>query len=397
MVLLLGLIAAGGYLAQVIDFGEDLLHMTDLAAYQVAADRVVHGVSVYDSPLFGSTRGVFEFVYTPFSALLFAPLAALEGTLFTVTGTLVNLVLLAGSVAVCLLALGYRRDTRLVLFGLALTALMLWCEPVRQTVAFGQVNILLMVIVLADLVLPDRIRWKGALTGIAAGIKLTPAFFVLYLLVTRRFRAAAVAGGSFAATVLIGFALLPKDSVTFWSGAFLDPTRVGVPENPGNETLRGMFARTVGLTDTTVVIWAALAAAVVVTCLLLTRWLSQDGFELPAVLLCGLTATVVSPYSWIHHWVWLAPLLVYLVHLATRPGALPAWFGLAAAVVVSLGGVIELVDPDVTSVLAFPAWHGLEVVYQNAYIWLTLGLFGVVVVKLLRRTVPESVPGEVPA
>jgi alpha-1,2-mannosyltransferase len=384
-VTVLGVVAGAYFAVQVATHGTDLLHMTDLAAYQVAAERVVEGTSVYDSPLFGSTRGVFEFVYTPFSALLFTPLAALYGNAFTIVGTVVNIVLMLATVLVCTARLGYRRDLRLLLFSVSVTSILLWCEPIRETVAFGQINILLLAMVVADLAMPDSVRWKGALVGIAAGIKLTPAFFVLYLVITRRFRAAAVAAGSFAATVGLGFLLLPKDSGTFWSGAFMDPARVGVPENPGNESLRGLFARTFGLDGVEKVLWAALAVLIVLACLALARRLSLTGYELPAVVLCGLTTTVVSPHSWVHHWVWLAPLLVYVLHLSMRRDAPLAWFGLAVLAVVTSGGVIELFNPKVSSVLTFPSWHGFEVVYQNAYIWLTLILFAVVAAKLRQR------------
>ena len=173
IVLVLGTAAAAYYLKQVVERGKTMLHMIDLAAYQVAADRVVNGTSVYDSPLFGSTPGVFEFVYTPFAALLFTPLAVLHGDLFTIVGTLSNILVVIGSVWICLVRLGYQRDARLALLSVSLASLLLWCEPVRQTVAFGQVNLVLMAMVLVDLVLPDSVRWKGVLVGVAAGIKLT--------------------------------------------------------------------------------------------------------------------------------------------------------------------------------------------------------------------------------
>ena len=205
-----------------------------------------------------------------------------------------------------------------------------------------------------------------------------------------------VAGCGFAATVLVGFVLMPTDSVTFWSGAFMDPTRIGIPEHPGNETLRGMFARTIGLDGAGLLLWAGLAAAIVAACLLLARQLSLRGYELPAVVLCGLTATVVSPYSWVHHWVWLAPLLIYLLHLSVRRGTVTAWLGLAAAWVIASGGVITLFDPAVSSVLAFPSWHDLKIIYHNAYIWLTIALLPVVVVKL-RKQASQATPGKLDA
>jgi alpha-1,2-mannosyltransferase len=239
--------------------------------------------------------------------------------------------------------------------------------------------------------LPDSFRGKGVLTGIAAGIKLTPAFFVLYLLFTRRYRAAAVSAGSLLATVVIGFIVLRHDSKTFWSGAFADPTRVGVPENPSNESLRGLFARSIGLNGGHQLLWLALAAAIALACLLLARRLSFGGQELLAVVLCGLTTTAVSPYSWVHHWVWLGALLIYLLDASLHRGAVLAWIGLVLTFAVTCGGILPLFGADESSVLTYPSWAHLGVLYHNAYIWLTIVAFAVVALRL-KKLAPDSEP-----
>ncbi|MEC3956427.1 glycosyltransferase 87 family protein [Nocardia sp. CDC153] len=375
VVAILGALAGWYYLGQVAAAPRMMMHLVDLGAYQVAGDRVVHGVSVYDSPLRGHTRGVFEFVYTPFAAIMFVPLAFLHGTVFTWVGGLTNFALLTGSVWAALLVLRYRWDRHTLIVGPAAAAILLLCEPIRETVGFGQINILLLLLVLADMALPDSSRWKGALTGIAAGIKLTPIFFVAYLLVTRRFRAAATAIGALVVTMVVGLAVLPKDSLTFWSGAFADPARVGVPENPQNESLRGMIARSLGAAFGPQLLWLAAAVAIAVVCLLLARRLSMTGRELPAVTLVGLTSTVVSPYSWIHHWVWLAPLLIYLTHLAVRHPSLPTVAVLLVTFVITSGGVMDLVHLHYGSIFDIPSHGPFALLDHNAYIWLTLALF----------------------
>ncbi|MFQ6398856.1 glycosyltransferase 87 family protein [Nocardia sp. KC 131] len=379
----LGVVAGGYYIEQLIVARQAVLHLMDLGVYQIAGQRVSDGTSVYDTPLLGNTRGVWEFVYTPFAALLFVPLVALHGDLFTYVGGLANFAMLIATVWTALAMLDYRRDRRLVLLSVAVAALLLWCEPVRETMAFGQINIFLMLLVLADMAMPDSSRWKGALTGIAAGIKLTPAFFVIYLLVTRRYRAAATAIGAFAATVLVGFAAMPKDSLTYWSGAFVDPARVGVPEIVSNESLRGMVARSVGVQGVYQLLWLAAAAAIAVVGLTLARRLSFTGHELSAVVLCGLIMATVSPFSWVHHWVWLAPLLIYSTDLALRRGGVLAPAGLVVAVVVTSGGLLNFYDPAIVSV--FDASKGnLTVWCRNAYIWLTFALLAVTAWQLRR-------------
>ncbi|WP_330249873.1 glycosyltransferase 87 family protein [Nocardia sp. NBC_00565] len=374
-IFVLGAVAGGYYVEQALATPAMFTHLMDLSVYQIAGHRVADGVSIYDTPLLGHTRGVWEFVYTPFAALLFVPLIDLHGEPYTWVGMLGNFAMLTASAWAALSMLGYRRDRRLVLLGLPIAGLLLWCEPVRETMAFGQINIFLLLLVLADMALPDSSRWKGVLTGIAAGIKLTPAFFVIYLLVTRRYRAAATATGAFAATVLIGLAAMPKDSLTFWSGAFADPTRVGVPENPSNESLRGMLARTVGVAGNHQLLWLAGAFAIAAICLCLARRLSLTGHELPAVVLCGLTTTAVSPYSWVHHWVWLAPLLIYLADLAFRRRGIAAPLGLLLALAVASGGVFALLGSAFSSTINYPSDKTFGLLIHNAYIWLTLALF----------------------
>lgn len=390
----LGILSGWHFIEQVAAAPHAFMHLVDLGTYQIAAERVVDGISVYDNPLRGHTRGVWEFVYSPFAALMFVPLAWLHGNVFTWVGGLGNFALLVASMWAALDVLGLRRDRRTAVLAVSISGLMLLCEPIRETVTFGQVNILLMLLVLVDMALPDSSRWKGVLTGVAAGIKLTPVFFVLYLLVTRRFRAAATAIGALVATMVLGAVVLPKDSWTFWTGAFADPTRVGVPQNPQNESLRGMIARSLGTGAGMQLLWLAGALAFAAVCLLLARRLSGSGYELAAVSLCGVITTVVSPYSWIHHWVWLAPLLICLADLALRERSVLIGAGLAVAAVVTSGGLMDLVGVHYGSVFDLPGHGPFAVFDHNAYIWLTLVLLAALGCRpMLRRFRPQRSEG----
>src|SRR2546429_8835219 len=91
---------------------------------------------------------------------------------------------------------------------LSLAALLIgviaWLEPLRLTAELGQINIVLLVLVVVDL-LALRRKWSGIGIGLAAGLKLTPALFIVYLLVTRRFPAARAASATVAPTVGLRF------------------------------------------------------------------------------------------------------------------------------------------------------------------------------------------------
>ncbi|GAB2515651.1 hypothetical protein GCM10027167_17780 [Nocardia heshunensis] len=375
LVAVVGTLAGLQWLGQAVMNPHAMLHLEDLDAYRIAADRVRHEVSVYDTPLHPQSRTGWDFVYTPFAALLFVPLTVLHGTVFTWFGGLANFALLAGSVWAALSILGYRHDRRMLIVSPTAAGLLLLCEPIRSTMAFGQINILLLLLVLADTALPDSARGKGVLTGIATGIKLTPAFFILYLLVTRRFRAAATASGTVLVTMMIGLAVLPRDSLRYWGGAFADSSRIGPPATPFNESLRGLLARALGSGVGVQFLWLAMALAATVVCLLLARRLSGTGRELAAVVLCGLTSTVVSPFSWIHHWVWLAPLLIYLAHLVNRHRSLATAGALLTVFVVCSGGLLLLLGVPRESILDFPDRGPAALFVHNVYVWLTLALF----------------------
>jgi alpha-1,2-mannosyltransferase len=149
------------------------------------------------------------------------------------------------------------------------------------------------------------------LTGVAAGIKLTPLVFLGHLVVTRQWRAAAVMAASFAATVLVPIVLIPGDGVRFWTSVLPDAQRIGAPWYAGNQSLMGLLARV----DGPWVLWFALSVLVVVVALWLARSLHLRGDVLGAVSATGLASLLASPVSWSHHWVWCIPLgMVLLRH-----------------------------------------------------------------------------------
>jgi hypothetical protein len=189
----------------------------DLAAYRAGGHTWLHGGNLYGQvPVI---QGIsLPFTYPPIAAVLLAPLALLPmaaaGTLLTVGSIVLAAVVLrmflgrlAGPAARSLWAVGWLLPPALLL------------EPVRSTLDYGQINMVLMALVAVDC-LAVAPRWpRGVLTGVAAAVKLTPAAFVLFFLLRRDYRAAAAAGVSFAVTTAAGFALAGPDSVRYWTGS----------------------------------------------------------------------------------------------------------------------------------------------------------------------------------
>jgi alpha-1,2-mannosyltransferase len=184
-----------------------------------------------------------------------------------------------------------------------------------------------------DLSLPDGNRWKGVALGAVAGIKLVPAFFILYLLLTRRLRAAAVATAAFSATVALGFVGLTAGSARYWGGLFLQSGRVGDPQNVRSQSLRSVVVRWAHTSQGTDLTWIALCVAVVVVALALAVWAHRTGDELLAICVCASATLLISPITWQHHWVWVLPTLLWLAGRAWRARSRVLWIALAAAAI----------------------------------------------------------------
>ena len=195
----------------------------DLSIYAAGGAAVRHGTPLYQLRFAFGLR----FTYPPFAALLFAPLSWLPVTAGRVLVSAATILALPVTSYLALRlppwSARLSRD-RAAHLALAFSAAAIWLEPERTNLKYGQINVFLTALVLLDLVWVERDgnhRFGGALIGIAAGIKLTPALFAVYLLATRRYRAAATAAATFAATVAIAFALVPGDAARYWDLSFL--------------------------------------------------------------------------------------------------------------------------------------------------------------------------------
>jgi alpha-1,2-mannosyltransferase len=290
----------------------------DLGIYRQAVRAFLAGDQVYDLRF---TLGL-PYTYPPVTLPLLTPLAGFDDATALHVLTAVSVVAVFLTVWFGTGLMGYRGAAgRLGVAG-AVTGLALWLEPVSSNLDLGQVNAVLMLLIVADLALPDRNRFTGVGIGIAAACKLVPGIFVVYLLATRRFRAAAVAVGAFAATTLAGWVLAPSLSHAFWLRVlFLDSSRVAAATGPafvGNQSLRGVVLRTVGETTGAQVVWVLSALAVAAAGLVVAVLAHRRGEEAIAVVTVAFTALLVSPLSWSHHWVWVAVLLPLLLEVTLR-------------------------------------------------------------------------------
>jgi alpha-1,2-mannosyltransferase len=392
----------------------------DLAVYRSGGLIVRHVRPLYNphlaAPLYdwvGYGKLHLPFTYTPFAAITFAVISFVPWWLSQQLSVAVDILALLTALWLTLGGLGYRRDNIRLGATMLAAAATFWTEPVLRTIYLGQVNLVLMALIIWDLCQPDTGKsrwWKGFGTGIAAGIKLVPLIFIPYLLLARKFRQAAMACAGFAFTVLLGFAILPSDSGKWWfGGLFVQGGRTGFTGWAGNQSLDGLITRLAGSVNDAkpaYIVAAVLVGAAGVTGAAL---LDRKGYPVPGLLMAALTGLLVSPISWDHHWVWIAPGALVAAHYAVqavkRNDKKAAWaLGILAVGIVAWFGAWPArlftarlnLGHDSLGLLWIPRntnpvyydwygdrpwfteyhWHGLALIAGNAYVLAGLALFG---------------------
>jgi alpha-1,2-mannosyltransferase len=292
--------------------------MVDFAVYYHGGLVAVHGgVSLYDLSVDTNLFTGLPFTYPPFSALVFGPLTLMSMGVASLVWSVLSVACLAGVVWLSLRMVGFVPTARRLAWTAAGTVAAVALDPVLQNLLIGQINIIITFLVLLDLsdLLPKR--WRGFALGIAAGLKLIPLIFVVYLLVSGRRAVAARAGGTFLGTIALGFVLMPHDSVRYWlKGVFLKSGRT-LHSIVVNHSLPGFFARSAGTDVAPGWSWP-ITVLVGVLGVVLAVWVHRRGQEMVAILTVAATSMVVSPITWPMHGIWAVPVLVWLAFAAWR-------------------------------------------------------------------------------
>jgi alpha-1,2-mannosyltransferase len=277
------------------------------------------GGNFYDLP------GPLQFLYPPFAAVLAVPLALLPATVVQIGWTA------AGAVA--LVAILHRFGLTGWLLTLGGAAVVYVAEPVVQTLAFGQLGVFLVALVVLDLapgprVFPRRLLPEGVLTAVAAAIKLTPVIFVVYLLVVRKFRAFWVAVVTGTAVTLASAAIVPAASYEFWTRLARGDTGLGHSIiYYTNQSVMADIVRIFGLGPEPAIIGLVLSCAVAVAGVWAAALWHRLGDVRLAINLCGIAGLLASPVSWLHHFVWVVPLAMSLLERRpVSPRSLPFWY-----------------------------------------------------------------------
>ena len=307
--------------------------MIDLMVYRNGSPFILHG-TLYDWHLAQySQQFALPFTYPPFAALVFLPLSWVPWVVARWVWQIASVICLWWLVRLSLRLIGRDRATvtgldpvteqvwqRRAMFW---TALLIWTEPVRTTLNYGQVNLMLAAVVLAGMV-STRPWLSGLSVGFTTGIKLTPALSGIYFLATKRWAAAVWSAVMFGVTVGVAYLVSPAQSNLYWFHLLSDTSRIGPVGSAINQSLRGALSRTVGYDVGSGPIWLAGVAVSLVLLVFALRATVRAGDTLAGIVAVQFFTLLVSPISWSHHWVWMVPALLWLLYGRAAGGRLVA-------------------------------------------------------------------------
>jgi alpha-1,2-mannosyltransferase len=347
-------------------------NFVDLHVYVGGAGALDHPGTLYDYIYADQTPDFpLPFTYPPFAAVVFYPLHFIPFGILSFAWQLGTIAALYGVVRVSQRLLsGPGGDRRTAMLW---TAVGIWIEPLRSNFDYGQINVLL---VLAVLYAVYSTRWwlSGLLVGLAAGVKLTPAVSGLYFVGARRWGTAIFSAVVFFGTVAVS-ALVVGDQTRYYFTELLgDADRVGPIGTSFNQSWRGGISRILGHdAGYGPLVLAAITVTAVVAAL---AWRAVGGAtdQLGALVIVQLFGLLLSPISWTHHWVWLIPLMIGLLHgpLRERMGARILGWGWLGLAVIGPPWLLSFAQPTIWEISRpwYLAWAGL------IYIVATLATLG---------------------
>ncbi|MGV0849605.1 mannosyltransferase [Mycolicibacterium phlei] len=345
-------------------------NFVDLHVYVGGAGEIDGPGVLYDYVYADQTPDFpLPFTYPPFAAVVFYPLHLVPFGLLAFLWQIGIIAALYGVVRISQRLLG-AGDRRLAM---AWTAVGIWIEPLRSTFDYGQINV---VLVLAVLYAVYSTRWwlSGLLVGLSAGIKLTPAVSGLYFLGARRWATVVFSAVVFFATIGISALVVGGQTRRYFFELLGDADRVGPVGTSFNQSWRGGISRILGHDAGYGPVVLAGIAVTAVLALLAWRAIGGADDRLGAIVVVQLFGLLLSPISWTHHWVWLIPLMIWLLHgpLRARLGARVLGWGWLALTLVGVPWLLSFAQPTIWEIPRpwYLAWAGL------IYIVATLATLG---------------------
>jgi alpha-1,2-mannosyltransferase len=345
-------------------------NFVDLHVYVGGAGTLDQPDALYDYVYADQTPDFpLPFTYPPFAAVVFYPLHLLPFGVLAFLWQLGTIAALYGVVRLSQRLLG-GGDYRTAMLW---TAVAIWIEPLRSNFNYGQINVLL---VLAVLYAVYSTRWwlSGLLVGLAAGVKLTPAVSGLYFVGARRWAAVVFSAVVFFGTVGVSALVVGGETRYYFTELLGDATRVGPIGTSFDQSWRGGISRILGYDAGYGPLVLAGIAVTAVLAWLAWRAIGGAADRLGAIVVVQLFGLLLSPISWTHHWVWLIPLMIWLLHgpVRERLGARVLGWGWLGLAVVGPPWLLSFAQPTIWEISRpwYLAWAGL------IYIVATLATLG---------------------
>jgi alpha-1,2-mannosyltransferase len=338
----------------------------DFEVYRLAGHSIVHGDGIYDTLTTGCH---LKFTYTPFAAVIFAPFSFLGPAAFAVW-TALSLIAL-WRVVTLLLSRSAVRISGVSVPQLAalIMLLVLPLEPFVKTLWYGQVNVLLMWLIVESFFGPAK-RYNPVFLAIATAMKITPAVFALLFITVRTNRDRLLLLLTGLTTVALGIVIEPHQAINYWTKLLFNADRVGPTEYVYNQSINGMLWRIFGDGGLRT-LWLILVIVILVSGFVVAHIMWRSNQQVWAVGVIGLTTLLISPISWSHHYVVILIVLIALLQDAKRQ-LTSGILALGTYAIMLAANVVFKRVPH-TKHAEFNL-HGWQVVASNQYVILALVL-----------------------
>jgi alpha-1,2-mannosyltransferase len=251
------------------------------------------------------TQSDLPFTYPPFALLALSPLT---WATFPVTQWLLSAAGLAaatGSIVLVMRDMGATVTPRLWCKSFTWACLsFIAVEPARSAIDYGQIEFILMFIVVADLLLIPP-PYRGIGIGLAAAVKLTPLSFVIVLAVGRDVKSVIRAAVSFSLWTGLSWLFWPGASGTYWFSDMSDAARVGPIAYAGNQCWYAILHRPPFPASGSTLAWLLLSLMTLGASTFVVWRCVSARQKAPAIVATALAGLLISPISWTHHWVWV--------------------------------------------------------------------------------------------
>jgi alpha-1,2-mannosyltransferase len=274
-----------------------------------------------------------------------------------------------GSVVLVVRDMGAQVTRRLwlVVFAWA-CASVLALEPARSGIDYGQIELILMFVIVADLLLVPS-PYRGVLIGIAAAVKLTPLVFVIVLIVSRDVRSVMRAAAAFLACTGLFWLYSPGLSRAYWLHDVIHPARIGTITYGGNQSWYAILHRPPFPATGSAPAWLLISLAVLAASILVARRCVRVNQKALAIIAVALAGLLISPISWTHHWIWVLLIPPVLVRGSSpgvpRPVRLLLWGIVALTIVAPYWWFSGGIPADVFDAV-LPLWTSAALVVWGA-------------------------------